>query len=515
MNKMTSKIVENTFFNFVAKTVELILTLLLSIIIARHLGPNRFGSYALVMFTFTLAGLLTNLGLSNVGVKYISEFTGDENSEIRTKIIFYVLKIKIISTLIVSGILIILSKYFAIFYSDPQLKMYIILFAVALLPSGISAVCSGVIMGMQKYKYLAYKIILILPVHVIFSFVVLMMGYGIIGLVIINVIISFIEVLYYLILFKTKMRFKLSFPLSLSQSIKKKIFRYNWQVALIIFIDAILWQRSEIFFLSRFHVNSEVAYYSLGYGIVEKVMIFLPSIFAGVLLPVISELYGKKAHSSLQKLYVNSTRYLILFSAPICIGMMAISKSLIFLLYGGDYLPVASVLNILLISGCAGIIASAGASIQYGTEKQNSILKWGSVIALGNITLDFILIPRFGAIGAAIANATAQIGAVVIGTKIVCRLLSVRFPFKDLSKILIAALTIVPIICVIMKLTSGLIGIVLSVIVTCFVYFVMILFLKILNTADKEILNSITNNLPKSTHNLYRKILNFIERWIK
>jgi O-antigen/teichoic acid export membrane protein len=515
MSSISKRIAKNTFFNFITQTVGLASALVLSIIVARLLGPNRFGSYTLITFTFTVAALLANLGLFNVGIKYIAEFSGEDNKKIRCGILSHILRIELIATAIVAAVLILLARNLAVFYSDNKLFIYIVVSAIGLFPAGLAAIMSGGIKGLQKYKYLAYRTLILSPVRLGLSFVLLKLGHGIIALILVNAFVSALNFIFYFALIKKELGFKLGASYSLPSDIRRRIFRYNWQVALIMFIDAIVWRRSEVFFLGRFHPSSEVGFYGLAYSIVEQAMIFLPGIFAGVLLPVISELYGKKDKTSLQKIFIYSSRYLSFATIPACVGLIMLSKSIIFSFYGPGYLKAASVLRILSISGCFGIIAGAASSIQYGTERQDFILKWGSVTAVINIILDFVLIPNFGAIGAAIANSATQICAVVVGILVVCRSLSVAFPVFDTAKALFSALCMIPAIMVITSYDNGPIGILLSLSSGLLIYIIMILATRALDANDYKMISSLTNRLPVFFRSRSKKILVLISGYVR
>jgi len=55
-----------------------------------------------------------------------------------------------------------------------------------------------------------------------------------------------------------------------------------------------------------------------------------------------------------------------------------------------------------------GVIGQASRSALLGMEAQGRLLKTGVAAAALSIALDFLLIPRWGAVGAAIANTTVQ-----------------------------------------------------------------------------------------------------------
>jgi O-antigen/teichoic acid export membrane protein len=68
-------------------------------------------------------------------------------------------------------------------------------------------------------------------------------------------------------------------------------------------------------------------------------------------------------------------------------------------------------------------------------ERQDLIIRWGLVAGVINIALDLALIPRFGAVGAALANGTAQTFSVLALWLAAIHLLKVRVPILPVVKI--------------------------------------------------------------------------------
>ena len=508
------RMAKNVYFNGVSMMVRFLSAIIQSIIVARFLGPTHFGSYILVTFIFVVAGILTNLGLTSVGTKYTAEYSGPENKELRSKILGYILKIKVIMVVVVTAVLLVNAHCLATFFADAQLKIYIVILALTLIPSEIAVAFESVIRGMQEYKYLAYRTLLIAPLKIVLSFVLLKMGYGIIALLWLTLFVSFCELSIFFSFLKIKLGFSFNLRNPLPEEIRQKILKYNWQVAIIVIFDTIVWERSEVFFLGKYHPGAQVAFYGLAYTIAEGAMIFFPMIFSGVLMPVFSESYGRKDRQMVQKIYKNSLRYLALFSIPVCIIIMMFSRMVIGLLYGSHYLPAALILDILLISGCLRVISSSSSSVQYGTENQSFILKLGSVLAVFNIVLDFILIPKFGAIGAALANSITQVLGVFFGIANACRITSVRFPLKDFSKILLAASAMIPLIILAQKILPGLMS--LGVIPVAIALYLLTLWnVKIFMKNDLEIIRIVVERMPKSLQFLSGRLLHFIEKYAK
>src|ERR1700689_397877 len=67
-------------------------------------------------------------------------------------------------------------------------------------------------------------------------------------------------------------------------------------------------------------------------------------------------------------------------------------------------------------------------------ERQDLIIRWGLVSAALNLGLDFALIPKYGAVGAAVANGATQTFLSFALWVAAARLLEIRFPILPILK---------------------------------------------------------------------------------
>ncbi len=182
--------------------------------------------------------------------------------------------------------------------------------------------------------------------------------------------------------------------------------RYAWRSSLLLLIDMIVWDRSEFFVLTRFSTLREVAFYSLSFNIVQQALI-LPRMFAQGFSANLLVERGRDPESVV-RLSRDGMRYVFLIAAPLTLGLAAIDRAIMPLLYGPKYTEAIPVIAVV-----AGLAVLRGALVPVQdllrmTEQQSFLIGFSMVMGIVNIALDLWLIPSGGAVGAAWANGIAQ-----------------------------------------------------------------------------------------------------------
>ena len=116
-----------------------------------------------------------------------------------------------------------------------------------------------------------------------------------------------------------------------------------------------------------------------------------------------------KISGSAAKALVNrSFRILLSFSVPITVGGILLSSHIIKFIFGDQYLEAIVPFQILLI---AVLIIFTSVVFSYGMislGKQKQLAVYSTLAATLNVGLNFLLIPKYGAVGAAITTVISE-----------------------------------------------------------------------------------------------------------
>lgn len=245
----------------------------------------------------------------------------------------------------------------------------------------------------------------------------------------------------------------------------------------------------------------EVGYYTAGVKIVRMIRDLFPAVF-GVLFARVSFYISSNENDKLEQLAEKTFSFIFCFALPAVYGMIILMKPLIILLAGENFFKAITVGRILsplvFISACSGFL---GGQILISHRKDKTYLLSMVVAAMTNIVLNYIFIPQWGAIGAALGTVFAELAILVVDV------ISLRMFLRKLQWFRIGLqflfATFVMGICVyfIQKLFvyNIILQLSVSVFVGIFVYFFMLIVLK--NTFIHCILNDIMSRVFKRIRN--------------
>jgi O-antigen/teichoic acid export membrane protein len=495
-----SRLIKNSVLNLFNTLFMFVTSWVISIWVARQLGPNNYGIFNLVLWLTDSFTWFIAMGLTHAVTKFIAEYKGKNDVDALTPILVFVLKIEITLSLLTTVVLIFLRLPICNFFFNPQKSFFFLLAFIGILPGIVTAIFSATIDGIQKFEYFTYANIIITPLSFFSKVAVLWMGKGITGLLIVMIIFSFINVIFYCgVLLKEGVLKPGLFRKRLDPELKKRMLKYNTSVMAILVCDKIVWDKSENFFLGRLCNATQIGFYNLGFNIAQKLVSVLPFTFWRILFPTMSHYFGSGDRAKMKRLFFIATRYLAFAAFPIGAAGMILAYQIIHYLYGHDYIGAQRVLQIIFVSSIFSSLANPGSAILYGYEKQAFIYKYGAVLACLNIVLDILLIKQHGAIGAAIAYAVTTLFASFGGLIYTCRTMQLSYPFVSLFKILFSTIIMGTVMEIIILHNHEVPGFVFSLVFGSIVYLICSLVLGTFEKEDIVILRAAQRVMPGRT----------------
>lgn len=175
-----------------------------------------------------------------------------------------------------------------------------------------------------------------------------------------------------------------------------------------------VYMRVDQVMLGRMMGDAGVGLFSAAVRISEA-LYFLPIAVAASVAPALTATYGRSTEDY-ERGFVQVSRLLVWVAIAVALTFTVLSRPITLLLYGAQYLGAAPVLA---IHAWAGVLVSLGVC---GTLwlTNAGYLKYSMyqtlIGAAVNVALNLVMIPRLGAVGAALASVAGQFASVVLTT---------------------------------------------------------------------------------------------------
>ena len=237
---------------------------------------------------------------------------------------------------------------------------------------------------------------------------------------------------------------------------------------------------------------SQVGFYHNATSIAKTVLALVTSLSA-VALPRVTYYAKKNDIDGLNQLLSKSFRVISFLAIPAMIGVICISPVFVPLFYGeafkGAILPLMIMSGVIVAIGFNNI---TGTQILLGMGYDSVYLKCILVGTLSNFSLNWAMIPLFGASGAAVSSVIAESLILLVTIIVVNKHTPVRFIniIPDIVKAFIAALLFIPITLGIRMILGGWLSI-FAIVVSCAIVYPLAQ--KILKSQSYELFSPLIN----------------------
>jgi O-antigen/teichoic acid export membrane protein len=410
---MRQKIIKDTVIIFSSELISKIVAFIISIIVARYLGNTLFGIFSFAIAFTGIFGILSDFG-QKAFIK--REIARDLKSSNKLLVDSLVAKIFISATsLTVLFILVKLLNY------APQKEFAIYIAGIATLILSFSDHLRSVFQAHGKMAYSSLISIGRNILRFLLTFIMLNLGYGLFSVLAALLMSIAIElIISYIVLHFKIEKIKLKLDLKNSKNLLFRAIPFGFSSIFIL-----IYYKIDITMLSFMANDQVVGWYSAAYNIIEG-LLFIPLAFTTAITPLASQLFLKSI-SRMKALCVESLNYMAMISFPVAVGTAIISTKIISLIYGTEYLNSGLALAILIWSIIPTFIHYVlGLFVVSTNNEKQGMLNTGSCAIL-NIVLNFILIPYYGLVGAAIATIITEFFLVFMNYRVLCKV------FKDFN----------------------------------------------------------------------------------
>lgn len=412
MEELTKQVAKGAGITFTGGILGRALLYVSLLIIARLLGAELFGIYSLGFGVFTFFALLARMGLDCGVVRYVSIYKGNED---RGRVKGVIAQSLIFSFLIGVGVGTILyfgSGWIAItFFRKEGLEDVIKLFSFGVPFMSTVLVAVEATRGFQKMQYPVYVTNIFQPLAKLCLILILFWFgfrlYGVIWATVISVVSGLLLALFYI---------RKLFPeiIGIIKPIyeTKKLMKFS----IILFFTCLagfffMW--TDVLMLGYFHSASKVGVYRAA-SQTALLLVMILSAFTSIFAPIAGELYAKKEMDKLNGLLKIVTKWGLYISLPIFLIMAYLAKEILSI-FGSQFTDGWQVLVILISAQFVYVGIGDMGWVLVMCGMRNLWFYIITVIATMNIALNFLTIPKYGMIGAAVATGISIVGIHLAG----------------------------------------------------------------------------------------------------
>lgn len=418
-----------------ATYIEYGLGLVLSIWIARALGPAEFGRYA---FTLWLIGWLmtcSNHALTTSSTKFIAEADGAGTPEVASHIGYRLSRFQHVSTLVVLALFVaftllirpeewrpfLLPVTACVAISVAAKANYFMLVAIekgqeAFEPASISTVVSGILsialIGAASYLHLS-------SIDFIALFTVACLNINLINR----------------IAFRRYCRPLVPGPIP--DETARRLSRHLKLTAVLVLLISLKTSMIEVFLLNTFSTQAEIGYFSIASTLTRGAVDLFSVGLTATLLPYMAKSFGQDGHRKAARLLSDSTRFYWAAGLVIAGVGLITTPGLITLMYGHKYAEAIPAIEAMLVLAGLLLIGNSIAAFQIVVDKQDDRVRISILALSANAILGLALIPSFGLAGAVLTYAGTRLTELGLAVFYLRRTITGGLPMTPMVRLLI------------------------------------------------------------------------------
>lgn len=392
--------------SFITKVLGLGLAFVMQIFAARMLNAGGYGQYAYVLAWVNTLVLLGIMGLDSASVRFLSSYRGAKEWGLIHGFLRYSNKIIAIAS-VTSAICLALVVWLLRESIEVNL-LYTFWFGSLLLPL-LAA------LKIQESRLIAFQKIL----QAQFPFAVLRPLFILIGTFILSRFTQEANSSAFMLVVVVSIALALGvisffWQQEIPQKVKAAKVDFQTQEWIetgraMIFVSGfnVILSQSDIVMIGTIIGDKETGLYAIANRI-ASLLIFVLVAFNSSLSPIVANLYRQQKYQELQKI-INQVVNLVFILTLIPALVLIFGNQFILSLFGSEFLASRSILFVLIVGQLVNSMAGPVSLLLNMTGHHNDTVRVLSITALTNIVLNAILIPNYGAVGAATATSISTI----------------------------------------------------------------------------------------------------------
>ena len=499
----TKTIARNSVWLGAEFVIEFIAAVATSVAIARELGPAELGYYVYISWLTRISIVLGNVGLPASALKYMAQYWASGNRGVARSVFEGTVRMQVLlSCLIAAG-----GWVFVLAFGDSAYRLAALLLVLSIIPAMVNTMPTVANIATENPAANVPGSIVSVGIYTLGVTLSLLFGWRLTGVAASLLLSRTLEAFVRAIPVKRWIR---EVPcVKLPEDLRKKMKAFSAQSIVLMVLGIVVWDRSEILFLKHYAADiRQIAYYSVSFGMAENILGVI-RIFGNSIGTTMRAQFGRD-EMGLRRMLPTAVGYIALLAFPLYFGLASLSRPTILLAYGHAYAPAVGVLMVTALLTVPKAFQVPLQSFLQASERQGFMVWWGLCCAGINLSLDWLLIPRYGALGAAYGNGLAQLVAATglwIGA---AKMFDLLMPYRRVGRSLVCSLIMGAVVCLVSRpfgpVPAALVGIPVGIVI----FFLFMRLSPLLDRNDLNRLLQMRSSCPPAVRVWFDRAINLI-----
>ena len=389
------RVAHNTIYLAVADIANKLMAFVFFMVLARHLGASKFGIFSFALAFVNMFAVLTDFGLGFFTAREIAR-----DYRIARRLVSNGIAIRLTASVLVIGIIALLVNLLG--YPEATVRVVYIC-SVFVLTNALGLYYGNVFQGFERMQFTALSrlvqtaimitgaLLLVRGEPIVERYALLYVGAALVAVILMFILVS--------------MRFvrpTLSFRLREWGRMLRPALPFGVTTILVAFY---YWNGSVL--LSKMCSDEAVGIYNAPFRLVAGVG-FLAAAFSGAVYPLMSRMFVVNGGQLRRNVTERSLRYMVSLAVPLGVLGATLARPVTLLVYGAGYDGSVVVMRTLVWWGACVYINSLLSHYFFAINRPRTVTLQATLSLAVNVILNLLLIPRLGALGAAVSIVAAE-----------------------------------------------------------------------------------------------------------
>lgn len=382
---------------------------LFKVYLARELGAEALGIYALGMTLIAFIGIFNTLGFPQSALRFVAVYQAGQKYQQLHALLWRGGALLVVANLAAGALLLTAGRWIAVsFYHSPVLVQYLPFFAVIMLFAAVTGFYRQALAGYRDLKLRTLIVNFVgSPLNMVVAIVLISIGFGLRGYLLAQICSASVICVLLIAAVRRFTPAQARFSVQPGMYPDRQVWSFSASMLGVSFLEFLIGQVDKVA-IGFFRNPRELGIYSMAAALVVYLPIILTSVNQ-IFAPTIAHLHTRGEHILLSRLFQSLTKWVTGLTLPLVLVVIVFSRPLM-RLFGPEF---AAGWPILVIGALGQLVNCGVGSVGYmllmsGHEKR--LLRAQGGMAAIMVILSVALVPSRGILGAAIAAAITTVG---------------------------------------------------------------------------------------------------------